>query len=57
MVDRQSPALVGHEYFFVINIQASPLRGWAHPAHICAGTGLTPPTSAPELGSPRSHLP
>ncbi len=22
-------------------------RGWAHPAYICAGTGLTPPTSAP----------
>jgi hypothetical protein len=26
---------------------------WAHPAHICAGTGLTPPTSAPGL---RVHL-
>ncbi len=26
-------------------------RDWAHPAHICAGTGLTPPTSAPGLGS------
>ena len=25
----------------------------AHPAHICAATGLTPPTSAPRLGSPR----
>ena len=24
--------------------------------HICAGTGLTPPTSAPELGSPLPHL-
>ena len=23
-----------------------------HPAHICAGTGLTPPTSAPGLGPP-----
>ena len=23
--------------------------GWAHPAHICTGTGLTPPTSAPGL--------
>ncbi len=31
-------------------------RDWAHPAHICAGTGLTPPTSAPGLGSPRPHL-
>jgi hypothetical protein len=31
-------------------------RDWAHPAHICAGTGLTPPTSAPGLGPPRSHL-
>ena len=26
------------------------------PAHICAGTGLTPATSAPGLGSPRPHL-
>ncbi len=24
----------------------------AHPCHICTGTGLTPPTSAPGLGSP-----
>ena len=24
---------------------------WAHPCHICGGTGLTPPTSAPGLGS------
>jgi hypothetical protein len=31
-------------------------RDWAHPAHICAGTGLAPPTSAPGLGSPRPHL-
>ncbi len=28
----------------------------AHPAHVCAATGLTPPTSAPGLGSPRPHL-
>jgi hypothetical protein len=28
-------------------------RDWAHPpAHICTGTGLTPATSAPGLGSP-----
>ena len=27
-------------------------RDRAHPVHICAGTGLTPPTSAPGLGSP-----
>ena len=26
---------------------------WAHPAHICTGAGLTPPTSAPGPGSPR----
>ena len=26
-------------------------RDWAHPGHICAGTGLTPPTSAPGQGS------
>ena len=25
-----------------------------HPCHICAGTGLTPATSAPGLGSPRA---
>jgi hypothetical protein len=25
-------------------------------SHICAGTGLTPPTSAPGLGSPLPHL-
>jgi hypothetical protein len=25
-------------------------RDWAHPCHICAGTGLTPATSAPGLG-------
>jgi hypothetical protein len=25
---------------------------WAHPCHVCAGTGLTPVTSAPGLGSP-----
>ncbi len=31
-------------------------RDWAHPRHICAGTGLTPATSAPGLGSPRPHL-
>jgi hypothetical protein len=24
-------------------------RDWAHPSHICAGTGLTPPTPAPRL--------
>jgi hypothetical protein len=25
-------------------------RDWAHPCHICTGTGLTPPTSAPGPG-------
>ncbi len=41
-------------------------RDWAHPAHICTGTGLTPATSAPGpgltpatsapgLGSPLPH--
>ena len=29
---------------------------WAHPCHICNKTGLTPPTSAPGLGSPLPHL-
>ena len=27
-------------------------RDWAPPSHICTVTGLTPPTSAPGLGSP-----
>ena len=27
-----------------------------HPSHIRTGTGPTPPTSAPGMGSPRSHL-
>ena len=27
-------------------------RDWAHPCHICTGTGLTPPTSAPGLTAP-----
>ena len=27
-------------------------RDWAHPCHICRGTGLTPATYAPGLGSP-----
>jgi hypothetical protein len=31
-------------------------RDWAHPSHICTGTGLTPPTSATGLGSPLPHL-
>ncbi len=31
-------------------------RDRAHPCHICTGTGLTPPTSAPGPGSPRPHL-
>jgi hypothetical protein len=32
-------------------------QDWAHPCHICTKTGLTPPTSAPGLGSrlPRLH--
>ncbi len=30
-------------------------RDWAHPCHICTGTGLTPATSAPESGSPLPH--
>ena len=31
-------------------------RDWAHTSHICTGTGLTPPTSAPGLGPPPSHI-
>ena len=30
-------------------------RDWARPSHICTGNGLTPPASAPGLGSP-CHL-
>jgi hypothetical protein len=31
-------------------------RDWAHPCHICAGTGLATATSAPGPGSPLPHL-
>jgi hypothetical protein len=31
-------------------------RDWAHPCHICTGTGLAPATSALGLGSPLPHL-
>jgi hypothetical protein len=31
-------------------------RDWAHAYHICTGTGLTPATSAPGLGSRLPHL-
>jgi hypothetical protein len=31
-------------------------RDWAHPCHICTGTGPTHATSAPGPGSPRAHL-
>ena len=32
-------------------------RDRAHPSHICTGTGLTPPTSAPGPGSPAEPEP
>jgi hypothetical protein len=35
---------------------ASPLGFGLPPCHICTGTGLTPPTFAPGLGSPLPHL-
>jgi hypothetical protein len=46
------------------NTRLSPLppsssaRGWAHPRHICTGTGLTPaaPTSAPGPRAPLPHI-
>ncbi len=31
-------------------------KDWAHPRHICIGTGLTLATSAPGLGSPSPQL-
>ena len=31
-------------------------REWAHPCCICIGTRLTPPTCAPGLSSPLTHL-
>jgi hypothetical protein len=31
-------------------------RDWAHPCHICAGTGLTPATPPPGPGSPLPRL-
>jgi hypothetical protein len=30
-------------------------RDWAHPCHICTGTGLGTATSAPGLGAPQPH--
>jgi hypothetical protein len=40
--------------------RGSPLphlhRDWAHPCHICTGTGLTPATSAPGLGALQAKL-
>ena len=33
-----------------------PARACTHPCHICTGTGLTPATSAPGLGSPMPRL-
>ena len=32
-------------------------RDWAHPAHICAGTGLARAVSAPGLGTPATSAP
>ncbi len=45
-------------------VRASPMgsprphlhQDWAHPAHICNGTGLDLATSVPGLGPPRPHL-
>ena len=34
----------------------TPAPSARHPSHICTGTGLTPPTAAPGLGSPLPHL-
>ena len=34
-----------------------PHRNWAHPCHIRTGTGPTPATSAPGLGSPLTSAP
>jgi hypothetical protein len=39
-----------------MGVLAHPAECRLTPAHICAGTGLTPPTSALELGSPLPHL-
>jgi hypothetical protein len=35
---------------------SSSARGWAHPRHICTGTGLTPATSAPGLRASLPHI-
>jgi hypothetical protein len=51
---------IRHSIALVALLKGSPLphlrRDWAHPRHICAGTGLSPATSAPGLGSPPPHL-
>ncbi len=58
---RRSSARAGHRNCCPPAPRCTPLvphlrRDWAHPSHICAGTGLTPSTSAPGLGSPLPHL-
>ena len=47
-----------HTHAHTVNDLPHPCRllHQAHPCHICAGTGLTPATSALGLGSPLPHL-
>ncbi len=57
---REARVLIGRTPATSAPVLGSPLphlrRDWAHPCHICTGTGLAPATSAPRLGAPLPHL-
>ena len=48
--------LYGCHLYFTAQINPQAIATARHPAHICLATGLTPPTSAPRLGSPPCSL-
>jgi hypothetical protein len=63
---RHAPAIVAGPDFSSCRATSAPglgsslphlRRDWAHPCHICAGTGLTPPTSAPGPRTGRTTSP
>ena len=57
--ERAPGPLITFSHFVPLQRASGPShqhRDWAHRSHICTGTGLTAPTSAPGLGSPLPHL-
>ena len=54
---RHRPAWLSQPLWCMVQGRSHLHRDWARPSHICTGTGLTPPTSAPGLGSPFPHPP